>query len=113
MPAIERLAGAVPELEKLTSAIEYVEVLARHADTTFPEMPPRLASLDNQLTVAASELTKVTPDLRTVASRIEELDGQIKVLADALAPLQGTTERLGRLVDRLPQGRSRQRAVEG
>ena len=75
-------------------------------------MPPRLQALDSSLSVAASELVKVTPDLRTVAGRIEELDGQIKVLADALAPLQGTTERLGRLVDRLPQTR-RQKAVEG
>ncbi|HEY2195223.1 MAG TPA: hypothetical protein VGH76_23395 [Actinomycetospora sp.] len=112
VPLIEALAEAVPEVEKLTGAIEHVEVLARHADTTFPDMPPRLESLDRQLSVAAAELTKVTPDLRTVAGRIEELDGQIKVLAHALAPLQGTTERLGRLVDRLPQGRTR-RAVEG
>jgi DNA repair ATPase RecN len=112
IPTIERIAGAIPEVEKMTGAIEYVEVLARHADSTFPDMPPRLRELDSSLSVAAAELVKVTPDLRTVAGRIEELDGQIKVLADALAPLQGTTERLGRLVDRLPQTR-RQRAVEG
>ncbi|MCD2197789.1 hypothetical protein LQ327_30900 [Actinomycetospora endophytica] len=109
---LRRVADAVPEVEKITGAISHVEVLARHADTTFPEMPPRLQELDSSLSVAAAELVKVTPDLRTVAGRIEELDGQIKVLADALAPLQGTTERLGRLVDRLPQ-RTRQRAVEG
>lgn len=106
----ERLAGAVPELEKLTAAIAHVEVLARHAEETFPELPPRLQNLDDALSTAAGELEKVTPDLRTVASRIHDLDSQIKVLADALAPLQGTTERLGRLVDRLPRGRPR--AVE-
>ena len=102
----------MPELEKLTGAISHVEVLARHADTTFPELPPRLETLDSSLSTAATELVRVAPDLRTVASRIEDLDGQIKVLADALAPLQGTTERLGRIVDRLPSGR-RQKAVEG
>jgi DNA repair ATPase RecN len=110
---LRRVADAVPEVEKITGAISHVEVLARHADTTFPDMPPRLQQLDSSLSVAAAELVKVTPDLRTVAGRIEELDGQIKVLADALAPLQGTTERLGRLVDRLPQRTRAQRAVEG
>jgi hypothetical protein len=110
---LRRVADAVPEVEKITGAISHVEVLARHADTTFPDMPPRLRQLDSSLSVAAAELVKVTPDLRTVAGRIEELDQQIKVLADALAPLQGTTERLGRLVDRLPQRTRQQRAVEG
>ena len=81
-------------------------MLARHADTTFPDVPPRLANLDEALSTAAGELQKVSPDLRTLAGRIDNLDEQIKVLADALAPLQGTTERLGRVVDRLP-GRKR------
>ena len=114
-PALTDLAGAVAALEKLTDAIGAVETLAEHADTTLPELPPRLRSLDDALATAAGELQKVTPDVRTVAGRIDALDEQIKVLADALAPLQGTTERLGRLVDRLPRrsGRGEAKSVEG
>jgi len=63
---------------------------------------PRLAALDANLAQAADQLTTVAPDLRSVAARIDALDRQIGVLADALAPLQGTTERIGRIVDRLP-----------
>lgn len=66
------------------------------------EGTPRLAALDVNLAQAASQLTAVAPDLRSVAARIDALDRQIGVLADALAPLQGTTERIGRIVDRLP-----------
>ena len=81
--ALQQLAGAVDEVRKLTGAIEHIEVLARHADTTFPDVPPRLDNLDAGLSTAAGELQKVSPDLRTLAGRIDNLDEQIKVLADA------------------------------
>ncbi len=63
---------------------------------------PRLAALDANVAEAANQLSAVAPDLRSVATRIDALDRQIGVLADALAPLQGPTERIGRIVDRLP-----------
>lgn len=113
-----RLAEAVGPLHDLAAARADIAALAGAVGTDGPvhrlaaavadptgddgERPPRLASLDTNLAQAADQLTSVAPDLRAVAARIDALDRQIGVLADALAPLQGTTERIGRIVDRLP-----------
>ncbi|WFG43812.1 hypothetical protein [Pseudonocardia alni] len=107
------LAGAVEPLRVLATVREDLATLAAAtgdqgavrriaAAVADADGTPRLAALDVNLAQAASQLTAVAPDLRSVAARIDALDRQIGVLADALAPLQGTTERIGRIVDRLP-----------
>lgn len=114
------LAGAVAPLRELAAARADIAALAAAvaADGPVPRIAaavddptgapavgavsPRLVTLDVSLARAADQLATVAPDLRSVAARIDALDRQIGVLADALAPLQGTTERIGRIVDRFP-----------
>jgi hypothetical protein len=52
-------------------------------------------------------VAKVEPDIRALADGMDELGNAITVLASAAQPLQGATERLGRVVDRLPGGARR------
>ena len=117
---LSALAGAVGPLADLARAGEHLGPLAAAVGADGPVRriaaavddpsgapvegadPPRLVALDANLTRAADHLASVAPDLRSVAARIDALDRQIGVLADALAPLQGTTERIGRIVDRFP-----------
>ncbi len=44
---------------------------------------------------------------------LKRLDDTIGVLAEAVQPLQGASERVGRLVDRLPERRRRGRDGSG
>ncbi|MDN5915045.1 MAG: hypothetical protein L0I76_08050 [Pseudonocardia sp.] len=117
---LSTLSGAVAPLTELALAREDIAVLAGAVapDGPVPRIAaavddptgapavgaesPRLVTLDVSLARAADQLATVAPDLRSVAARIDALDRQIGVLADALAPLQGTTERIGRIVDRFP-----------
>jgi hypothetical protein len=46
-------------------------------------------------------------DLRMLAVRLEELGEAITILVATVGPLQGTTARIGRIVDRLPERRPR------
>ncbi|MFD1151001.1 hypothetical protein [Saccharothrix hoggarensis] len=53
------------------------------------------------------------PRISAPAGNTGQLDESIRVLAAALGPLQGTTERLARLVDRLPDRKRRGQALPG
>ena len=44
---------------------------------------------------------------RTLVDAVSQLNGVVTSLNTTISPLQGATDRLGRLVDRLPQGRRR------
>jgi len=59
----------------------------------------------DQMTPPAERLAAIEPDMRSLASRMAELDEVIAVLAQTMEPLQGTTRRLGRLFDRLPDAK--------
>ena len=49
--------------------------------------------------------------LSTLAETMTELQESVTALAATVAPLQGTTERLGRFVDRIPSRRTRRDVV--
>jgi hypothetical protein len=44
-------------------------------------------------------------DTTSLSESISRLDASITTLADTVAPLQGASERIGRLVDRMPERR--------
>jgi hypothetical protein len=89
------LAEVAPALSRLAEAAHALESLARHATVlpaiaansrTLPKLPDRMTGLEDTM---------------------DRLEASVRVLAEATAPLQGTTQRLGRLVDRLPERRRR------
>lgn len=85
--ALERLADARDDLRKLADASDDV----RRALNAVGEDDVAVVRLAlQQLVEAVSQLNNVVGSLNTTIS-----------------PLQGATDRLGRLVDRLPQGRRR------
>ena len=90
--ALERFAGATEELRRL-------------ADTS-DEVRRFLASASGE------DLTHARETLQRLADAVGQLNGVVASLNTTVSPLQGATERLGRFVDRLPQGRRRVVDVE-
>ena len=85
--ALERLADSAGDLRRLADASDDV----RRA----------LSALDeNDLAVARQSL-------QGLVDAVSQLNGVVTSLNTTISPLQGATDRLGRLVDRLPQGRRR------
>lgn len=108
--ALERLAASADSLDTL-SRLEPLLVRLAEADGTalvgpalgaLPELPAAVVVLQDVVVQMQASLGGVAPDLQAVAEVIDRLDASVAVLAGAVAPLQGTSERLGRLVDRLP-----------
>ena len=82
-PALERLADASQALERLSHSATVLPAIAANS-RTLPKLPDRMTGLEDTM---------------------DRLETSVRVLAEATAPLQGTTARLGRLVDRLPERR--------
>lgn len=135
--AVERVAAVGPALDALSSASAHLERLAVLADravklsdteqvrvevlralaattriaaaaSALDPLPEQVEELTRSIGTVADRLGEVEPDLTALARMIAALDESIRVLATAVAPLQGTSERLGRLVDRLPDRRRKQ-----
>ncbi|GAB3687892.1 hypothetical protein GCM10027589_56180 [Actinocorallia lasiicapitis] len=92
--AAERLSGMAADLERLTTAARELSRLADAAET----LPQVSADLER--------LGKAAPSIQILAESASELGSAVIALNATVSPLQGTTERLGRLVDRLPQRRA-------
>jgi prefoldin subunit 5 len=84
-PSLDRLAGASPALEQLARSATVLPAIAANS-RTLHKLPDRMTVLEETM---------------------DRLEASVRVLAEATAPLQGTTARLGRLVDRLPERRRR------
>jgi hypothetical protein len=102
--AAERIAGVSTSLERLADASGVLPQLAGAAEE-LTGMPDDMRSLVTHLDKAASQLDILVNDATRLASIIERLDETITTLAATLGPLQGATERVGRIVDRLPDRR--------
>lgn len=109
--ALERLAASADSLDAL-SRLEPLLVRLADAEGTallppalaaLPGLPESVVVLQDVVVQMQASLGGVAPDLQAVAEVIDRLDASVAVLAGAVAPLQGTSERLGRLVDRLPE----------
>ena len=114
--ALPRIAGALEQLTPLVQALPQVVELRGTLErleqlATFPadEMPEAL----HQLEEVQRRLAELEPRIATPAGNTGRLDESIRVPAAAPGPLRGTTERLGRLVDRLPDRKRRTQSLPG
>jgi hypothetical protein len=101
--ALERLASTAEDLQRLadvTPAIEAIGALAEDARRLVAD-PVRT----EELFAAIAAITRIG-DMSTMLGPLGEAVKQLNTAASALtttvSPLQGASERLGRLVDRLP-----------
>ncbi|TQM79652.1 hypothetical protein FHX81_1962 [Saccharothrix saharensis] len=100
------LVQALPQVAELRSTLERLEQLATFLANEMPEALHQLEAVQRQL-------AELEPRIAALAGNTGQLDESIRVLAAALGPLQGTAERLGRLVDRLPERKRRTQALPG
>ncbi|MBB5800553.1 ABC-type transporter Mla subunit MlaD [Saccharothrix ecbatanensis] len=100
------LARSLPEIVELRGTLERLEQLATFLANELPEALHQLEAVQRQL-------AELAPRITTLTDNTGQLDESIRVLAAALGPLQGTTERLGRLVDRLPDRKRRGQQLPG
>jgi ABC-type transporter Mla subunit MlaD len=92
--ALPRIALA---LERLADSADDLRRLADTADDA-----RRMLA-----TMSRDDLTDAQLTLRRLADAVANLNAVVASLNTTVSPLQGATERFGRLVDRLPQGRRR------
>ena len=90
--ALERLADSADDLRRLADSADDVR---------------RVLAAMSPDDVAEAHVT-----LRRFADTVANLNAVVASLNSTVSPLQGATERFGRLVDRLPQGRRRVVDVE-
>ena len=92
--ALPRIALA---LERLADARDDLRTLAAASDDL-----RRLMS-----TIGEEDVVLARQTLQGLIEAVNQLNGVVGSLNTTISPLQGATDRLGRLVDRLPQGRRR------
>jgi ABC-type transporter Mla subunit MlaD len=85
--ALERLADSADDLRRIADTGDELRGLLR--------------------ATSGADLKDAQEMLRRVAETVAELNFAVASLNTTVSPLQGATERLGRLVDRLPAGRRR------
>ena len=85
--ALERLADSADDLRRIADTGDELRGLLK--------------------ATSGSDLKDAQETLRRVAETVSELNFAVASLNTTVSPLQGATERLGRLVDRLPAGRRR------
>jgi len=85
--ALERLADSADDLRRLADASD--------------DLRRALSALDE------NDLANARQTLQGLVDAVSQLNAVVTSLNTTISPLQGATDRLGRLVDRLPQGRRR------
>jgi ABC-type transporter Mla subunit MlaD len=90
--ALERLAASTDDLRRLADTGDELRRLLRAA--------------------SGDDLVQARETLQRVADTVAQLNLAVASLNTTVSPLQGATERLGRLVDRLPQRNRRVLDVE-
>lgn len=81
--ALERLAASTDDLRRLADTGDELRRLLRSA--------------------SSEDLVKARDMLERVADTVTQLNLAVASLNSTVSPLQGATERIGRLVDRIPQ----------
>ena len=115
---LRALVNAAPSLDRLAAGIRPVERLAEGtaAFTRIAESIPLIERLVEQagaspelraVPKALDSLLETTRLMQPLADAVHELNRAVATLNSTVSPLQGTAERLGRLVDRLPASRRR------
>jgi hypothetical protein len=108
---LENLAeggGALDRLADVSATLERLATLDRSL-SKLGELGPTLARIDDlsESVRQIAELEESLLKLSGLADTMTDLHESVAALAATVAPLQGTTERLGRLVDRIPSRRAR------
>jgi methyl-accepting chemotaxis protein len=85
--ALERLADSADDIRRLADASDDVR--------------KALSAIDE------SDVAVARQSLQGLVDAVSQLNGVVTSLNTTISPLQGATDRLGRLVDRLPAGRRR------
>lgn len=85
--ALERLAGSADDLRRLADTGDELRRLLKSA--------------------SGDDLIRARETMDRVAETVTQLNLAVASLNSTVSPLQGATERFGRLVDRLPQRSSR------
>jgi hypothetical protein len=104
--ALDRLADVSTTLERLATLDQSLAKLGELGPTL-----ARIGELSDSVRQIA-DLEESLLKLSAIADTMAELQESISVIAASVAPLQGTAERLGRIVDRMPSRRGRGTAVE-
>jgi ABC-type transporter Mla subunit MlaD len=89
--ALERLAGSTEDLRRLADTGDELRRVLRSA--------------------SGEDLVSARETLQRVADTVAQLNLAVASLNTTVSPLQGASERIGRLVDRLPQ-RAQRRVLE-
>lgn len=99
--------------ERATRFVDSVppELIERSFDdlNTIARVVPNLAAAERQLASAIELATRIDEALRpllTLGPAVDALTASTRTLAGAVEPLQGASERLGRLAERLPRPRA-------
>jgi methyl-accepting chemotaxis protein len=95
---LARLDDALADLRELRAALERLAA-------EFPLIPSHVDRAATAVETTNEYLATVVPIMRDLAGTMEELKSSVFALGNAVAPLQGTSQRLGGLVDRLPRRR--------
>jgi adenylylsulfate kinase-like enzyme len=90
--ALERLASSTGDLRRLADTGDELRRVLQSA--------------------TGDDLTQARETLQRVAETVAQLNLAVASLNTTVSPLQGATERLGRLVDRLPQRGAGRRVVD-
>ncbi len=109
--ALDRLADVSTTLERLATLDESLQKLGELGPTLerigdLGEAVKEIAALEESVRQIA-ELDQSLVRLTEVATTMDELRESVATLALAVAPLQGASERFGRMVDRIPSRRNR------
>lgn len=91
-PAIDRIAGFEEQLTEIARVVPVLEELA--------ELRTSLEALATVIE-PLSALTRLVPTLESLERSIAGLEVTIGSVSTTLSPLQSTTERVGKVVDRL------------
>jgi hypothetical protein len=101
--ALERLANTAEDLQRLadvTPAIEAIGALAEDARRLLTD-PGRAEELFDAI-AAITRIGDMSTTLGPLGEAVRQLNTAASALTTTVSPLQGASERLGRLVDRLP-----------
>jgi methyl-accepting chemotaxis protein len=99
----DRLGSVLSLAERIESGLPSIEALLKRLD--------ELNSQLGNIATLARPVTEVLPAVERINESVSVLTETTSTLAAAVGPLQGASERLGRIADRLPgAGKSRNAA---
>lgn len=109
--SLDRLADVSTTLERLATLDQSLQKLGELGPTLeriseLGEAVKAIAGLEDSVKQIAA-LEGTLAKLSELADTMDQLQGSVATLAQAIAPLQGASERLGRMVDRIPTRRGR------